>query len=87
MPKTESDSYDGYSLFKDISNEALRAHNRGAVLRNISLSVVDKKTGKIPSSKMTRVLGYYGQIPPTERNAALTKFLELIRSDGYDVSL
>jgi hypothetical protein len=58
---TEERQYNGYTLFDDIQDKDLQAHNRAVVMRNISVDMGDQAVKAycemIPHSEQLYVIG------------------------------
>lgn len=82
-----NEQYKGYSLFSDVEDAALRAHNRGVVMANVleeNLQVdLDNPLRAIPSVAATAaVLGYFNAIPALERRVAHDAFTAELTKRG-----
>jgi len=72
--------YEGYSLFKDIEDEQLKARNRAMILWNIFER--HSENGKATVKGMAKLVGYTNRVPSGERMAMLDAFNLMIGGEG-----
>jgi hypothetical protein len=75
-----SNEYEGYSLFKDVEDEALRARNRAMILWNIFESY--SKKGRATPKGMALMVGYTNRVPDGQRMDMLQAFNLLMNGGG-----
>jgi len=73
--------FKGYSLFNDIEDSNLRSRNRGVILANIAED--HTKNRKIHAKGVSLILGYYMELPESERQAARDAFKKNMEERGY----
>ena len=75
------DSFKGFSLFNDIKDIDLRNRNRAVVLANIA---ADNTRNKLISPKgASLILGYFGLVPPEERDEVKDLFTIRMLETGF----
>jgi hypothetical protein len=75
------DMFKGFSLFNDIEDAELRNRNRAVILCNIAS---DNTRNKLISAKGgSLILGYFGLIPPEERDVVQNKFKKEMELRGF----
>lgn len=75
------DMFKGFSLFNDIDDQELRNRNRAVVLANIA---EDNTRNRMVNSKGAGlILGYFGLVPPEERDEVKAKFTVAMQQRGY----
>jgi len=75
-------SYKDLSLFKDVVSPELRAHNRAAVMGNMTIDGQDEK-GLLRQTSLD-ILMYYSMVPVDERRACLEKYVEYLKANGVN---
>lgn len=84
----ESSSVNGYSLFNDIEDKALRIRNRAVCLRNIAVQGRSKKKeGSLTATATLDLIEYFGAVPLNERKEVIEEFMEHLNADGFKVEL
>lgn len=78
-----TDKYNGFELFNDIEDVALRTRNRAVVLSNMYQD--HSKNGKVSPQWAAKMLQYFQHIPEGERKQVQDKFVEDMRSRGFVV--
>jgi hypothetical protein len=79
------DMFKGFSLFNDIEDVDLRNRNRAVVLANIA---EDNTRNKMISPKGAGlILGYFGLVPPEEREEVKDRFTVNMLQRGFSLSL
>lgn len=76
----DNNNFKGYSLFNDVEDFQLRAHNRGVTMANMFEEHV--KGGAVPPHKAALILEYFKTIPLTERTSAMEVFEKVLRDRG-----
>lgn len=75
--------FKGFSLFQDVEDFDLRIYNNARILTNIS---VDHSKGeKITPQGVSLVAGYFLALPVEERKPVVTKYLELMKKEGFNI--
>lgn len=74
-------NYNGFELFNDIEDAALRTRNRAVVLTN--LYVDHQKEGKLSPTAAARILKYFSLVPEGERQMVQDAFVEQMKQRGY----
>lgn len=73
--------FKGMSLFNDIEDFELRNRNRSVILANLAS---DHTKNKLISAKgSSLILGYFGLVPPEERDVVQSKFKEEMKLRGF----
>lgn len=73
--------YNGYSLFNDVEDKALKQRNRAVVMANIAEQYTKAK--KITIKGASLILGYFDCIPQEERKELEAKFTEVMTERHY----
>jgi hypothetical protein len=79
-----ANEYNGFALFSDVEDEALKAFNRGRVLCNIFVD--NQQDGKTNAKGAALILGYFSKIPSTERAMAQAEFLVSMKKEGFVIN-
>jgi hypothetical protein len=74
-------NYNGFELFNDIEDAALRTRNRAVVLTNLYDD--HQKEGKLSPPAAARILQYFAQVPEGERAMVQDAFVEHMAQRGY----
>lgn len=82
--KPQYNNFRGFNLFNDVEDQELRNRNRACVLCNIA---VDNTRNKLISPKgASLILGYFGLVPPEEREEVKSKFTVRMKESGFALS-
>lgn len=73
----------GFELFNDIEDAALRTRNRAVVLTNLYDD--GQKGGKISPPIAARILKYFSLVPEGEREKVQNAFVEQMKLRGYAI--
>ena len=76
-------TYKGFELFNDIEDQALRTRNRAVVLANMADDHTKNKM--ISPNGAGLMLGYFSQIPETERKEVQDAFVKNIKERGFAI--
>lgn len=78
------DMFKGFSLFNDIDDAELRNRNRAVVLCNIA---EDNTRNKLINAKgASLILGYFGLVPPDEREEVKARFTKGMLERGFAIT-
>ena len=78
------ENYKGYSLFKDVEDEALQLHNRASVMANMFEDNISKEDQSSTSKKgALLIFGYMNEIDKKERGQLVTAFHEKMKERGF----
>ena len=73
----------GFELFNDIEDAALRTRNRAVVLTNLYDD--HQKNGKLSPPAAARILKYFSLVPEGEREATQDEFVKQMKLRGYSI--
>lgn len=73
--------FQGFELFNDIEDAALRTRNRAVVLANMYED--GQKEGKVSPALASRILKYFNLVPEGERAAVQAKFVEQMQARHF----
>lgn len=73
--------YKGFSLFKDIENDALRIRNQAVILANMAEDNTENK--KVNMKGASLIFGYFNLVPPHERIAVRDAFEQQMKDRNY----
>ena len=77
----------GYSLFNDIDDEALRDRNRAVVMANMADVYTDKKRKNITPRGSFLILSYFNAILPEQRKNLINNFMSMMKERGYETNV
>lgn len=81
MNEIKRNTFKGFELFNDITDIILRTRNRAVVLANIAED--NAKGGLINAKGAGLILGYFQQVPPSERADVKQRFAEAMIQRGF----
>lgn len=81
MQNKQYNNFKGFSLFNDVPDQELRNSNRAVVLANVAQDSCKDK--KINAKGVSLILGYFGLVPPEEREEVKAKFTQHMLSSGF----
>lgn len=76
--------YNGFELFNDIEDEALRTRNRAVVLANMYED--NSKGGKISPKGASLLLGYFQAVPEAARQSVQQEFVKKMAERGFRIA-
>lgn len=79
-----NDSYKGFSLFNDIEDKELQTRNRAIIMANIAEQYTVKKKINIKGASL--IVGYFDNIPKTDRKLVEEKFTSVMQERNYVLS-
>lgn len=77
-------NYNGFSLFNDIEDEALRTRNRAVVLANIFED--NSKDGKTSPKGASLLLNYFLALPEAARQSVQQEFIKKMAERGFRIA-
>lgn len=77
----DKNEYNGYSLFNDVEDQALKQRNRAVVMANIAEQYTKAK--KITLKGSSLIIGYFSCIPQEERKELEAKFTEVMKERNF----
>jgi len=77
----EQNEFQGYTLFNDIEEAALRNRNRGVVMSN--MAEFHMKDKKISPKGALLIIGYMKSVPEVDRISVMKEFSEQMEQRGF----
>lgn len=81
-PENLNNEFKGFGLFNDIEDAELRARNRAVVLSNMAEDYTNTSR-RISVKGAALILGYFNQLPASERNIVKEKFASTMIQKGF----